>query len=241
MPVHIQIRRGSAAEWTAANTILAEGEMGLELDTGYYKFGNGINNWNDLSYSQVSPEIVQDIVGAMVDANTETNITVTYNDSTGKLNFSSTSDVTTSNSQTFTNKSMSGTDNTFTNIPNSALTNSSVTVNSNAVSLGSSITLDTDDIGEGVTNLYFTEQRAKDAVATDIATAISNAALMSTDDLPEGVTNLYYTQERVQDEIDNTIVAGTGLDKTYNDVAGTYTLDIDNTVTTNSGEQISTA
>lgn len=58
----------------------------------------------------------------------------------------------------------------------------------------------------------------------------------STSDLTEG-TNLYYTAERVQDEINNTIVAGTGLDKTYNDGAGTYTLDIDSTVTTNSGSQ----
>jgi len=58
----------------------------------------------------------------------------------------------------------------------------------------------------------------------------------TTSDLAEG-TNLYYTAERVQDEINNTIVAGTGLDKTYNDGAGTYTLDIDSTVTTNSGTQ----
>jgi hypothetical protein len=42
------------------------------------------------SSSSVSTEDVQDIVGAMVSSNTETNISVTYNDSTGKLNFSST-------------------------------------------------------------------------------------------------------------------------------------------------------
>ena len=50
-------------------------------------------------------------------------------------------------------------------------------------------------------------------------------------------TNLYYTAERVQDEISTTIVAGTGLDSTYNDGAGTFTIDIDSTVTTNSGTQ----
>lgn len=60
--------------------------------------------------------------------------------------------------------------------------------------------------------------------------------LHTTTDLAEG-TNLYYTAERVQDEINSTIVAGVGLDKTYNDGAGTYTLDIDSTVTTNSGTQ----
>lgn len=44
--------------------------------------------------------------------------------------------------QTFTNKSISGSSNTFTNIPNSALTNSSVTVGTTAIALGaSSLTL----------------------------------------------------------------------------------------------------
>tara|TARA_B100000900_G_scaffold33685_1_gene25378 strand:+ start:3458 stop:4321 length:864 start_codon:yes stop_codon:yes gene_type:complete len=37
--------------------------------------------------TQLSTEEVQDIVGGMVDGGTETNITVTYNDTSGKLNF----------------------------------------------------------------------------------------------------------------------------------------------------------
>ena len=40
--------------------------------------------------TQLSTEQVEDIVGAMVSSNTETNITVTYDDTNGKLNFSST-------------------------------------------------------------------------------------------------------------------------------------------------------
>ena len=58
----------------------------------------------------------------------------------------------------------------------------------------------------------------------------------STSDLAEG-TNLYYTAERVQDDVNSALVAGTGLDKTYNDGAGTITIDIDSTVTTNDGTQ----
>lgn len=50
MPVQIQLRRGTAAEWTAANPILAQGEMGLELDTNLFKIGNGITNWVSLPY-----------------------------------------------------------------------------------------------------------------------------------------------------------------------------------------------
>ena len=50
-------------------------------------------------------------------------------------------------------------------IPNSSLTNSAVTVNSNSVSLGAAITLDTDDVGEGSTNLYYTDARSRAALS----------------------------------------------------------------------------
>ena len=46
----IQIRRGTAAQWTAANSILASGEMGLETDTKAFKFGDGSTAWNALPY-----------------------------------------------------------------------------------------------------------------------------------------------------------------------------------------------
>ena len=50
MAVKIQLRRGSAAQWTAANPILAAGEVGLELDTDKRKIGDGLNGWSDLPY-----------------------------------------------------------------------------------------------------------------------------------------------------------------------------------------------
>ena len=68
-------------------------------------------------------------------------------------------------------------------IPNSSLTNSAVTVNSNSVSLGASITLDTDDIGEGSSNLYYTNARSRGAVS---ATANSGLTYNSS----TGVFNL---------------------------------------------------
>ena len=50
MPVKIQLRRGTAVQWTSSNPILAQGEMGLEVDTGKFKFGNGSTAWNLLTY-----------------------------------------------------------------------------------------------------------------------------------------------------------------------------------------------
>jgi beta-glucanase (GH16 family) len=46
----IQWRRGTAAEWTAANPVLADGEPGWERDTQKIKVGNGTSTWSALPY-----------------------------------------------------------------------------------------------------------------------------------------------------------------------------------------------
>jgi len=50
MATRIQLRGDTAANWTLANPVLAEREMGLETDTDLYKIGNGVTAWNSLSY-----------------------------------------------------------------------------------------------------------------------------------------------------------------------------------------------
>ena len=46
----IKLRRGTAAEWSAANPILADGEPGYEKDTRKEKRGDGVTHWIDLPY-----------------------------------------------------------------------------------------------------------------------------------------------------------------------------------------------
>lgn len=46
----IQIRRDTAANWTSANPVLAQGELGAETDTSKIKIGNGSTAWTGLSY-----------------------------------------------------------------------------------------------------------------------------------------------------------------------------------------------
>ena len=48
--IQFQFRRGTAAEWVAANPTLAQGEMGIETDTNLFKIGNGTSAWNSLAY-----------------------------------------------------------------------------------------------------------------------------------------------------------------------------------------------
>jgi hypothetical protein len=57
----------------------------------------------------------------------------------------------------------------------------------------------TDDLAEGTTNKYFTDQRAVDAVTDEIDTAVSGAIdALDTDDIEEGTTNQYYTETRAK-------------------------------------------
>lgn len=46
----VQWRRATAAEWTAANPVLRQGEAGYEIGTGKFKIGDGTSTWNSLAY-----------------------------------------------------------------------------------------------------------------------------------------------------------------------------------------------
>jgi hypothetical protein len=51
MAIQIQVRRGTAAQWTVANPTLSDGEFGFETDTKFFKIGDGATEWNDLTYA----------------------------------------------------------------------------------------------------------------------------------------------------------------------------------------------
>jgi hypothetical protein len=57
MAFKIQLRRGTAAQWTAANPILAAGELGLETDTKLFKAGDGTTPWNTLEYGALAGDL----------------------------------------------------------------------------------------------------------------------------------------------------------------------------------------
>ena len=60
----IQLRRGTAAQWTSTNPTLAAGEMGVETDTSLSKIGDGTTAWNSLTYgSSLAPLTINAQVG----------------------------------------------------------------------------------------------------------------------------------------------------------------------------------
>ena len=111
---------------------------------------------------------------------------------------------------------------------------------------------DTDALPEGVTNLYYTDARANAAIDARVDAAYINAFNIdanqlggfspayyldynnlanlptipsNTDQITEA-SQLYFTNERVDDRVNNLLVAGTGVTLTYNDAAGSLTIDV---------------
>ena len=59
MAVQIQLRNDTSANWTSADPILAQGEMGIETDTRLFKIGDGDSTWSELDYGVLSvPESI---------------------------------------------------------------------------------------------------------------------------------------------------------------------------------------
>lgn len=165
----IQIRRGTASQWTSANPTLAAGEWGFETDTKKGKIGDGATAWNSLAYVLGVGDIdgvtagtgltgggtsgtvtlaIDSSVVTLTGSQTLTNKTLTTpviasitNSGTLTLPTSTDTLVGRATTDTLTNKTISGANNTLSSIGNSSLTNSSITINGTPVSLGGSVTI----------------------------------------------------------------------------------------------------
>ena len=95
MSALIQVRRGTASQWTSGNPTLGSGEIGFETDTFKIKIGNGSTAWTSLQYAAGGNQFDTNIIfeGATADS-FETTLqvtdptadrTITLPDSTGTV------------------------------------------------------------------------------------------------------------------------------------------------------------
>ena len=111
MSIQLQLRHDTAANWTSANPVLANGELGIETDTNKMKVGNGSTAWNSKAYAFAVLDSAGAVINPLFKGYRET--CVIANSSTAytfDLSGGTTFDITMSGNCTFTmpSKSASG-------------------------------------------------------------------------------------------------------------------------------------
>ena len=155
MAAKIQIRRDTAANWTSVDPVLANGEMGLETDTGKFKWGNGSSAWTALAYFS-PPAAAHTLGGAEHTLDTLANLNAKISDAT----LVDTGDARFSDARTPTAHTHPATD--VTDFDTEVSNNSSVTANT-----------------AKVTNATHTGEVTGSGALTVGSTAISNKTLNS--------------------------------------------------------------
>lgn len=161
MATQIQLRRGTEADWTSANPILASGEVAISTDLGTLKIGNGTSRWLSLPYISSTPSQVDSAISGA--------ISIHNSDTTSVHGIADTSALAT---KTYADDAAGAAQTAAEDYADSLATNYDIagaasTAQSNAQTFATSAinALTTSDIEEG-TNKYFTNQRALDATTS---------------------------------------------------------------------------
>jgi hypothetical protein len=89
---------------------------------------------------------------------------------------------------------------------------------------------DEDDMTSDSASHLATQQSIKAYVDSQVQSKDALSELSGdSDDITEGTTNLFFTNERVDDRVDSLLTAGTNITLTYDDTAGTLTVDATDT------------
>jgi len=189
MSTRMQNRRGTAAQWISLNDgdgpILAAGEIGYETDTNKFKIGDGINHWVDLTYFldadtaygaisgliDGAPDLLNtlnELAAAIGDdpafmTTVATNLSNHQSDTTNIHGIADTAELAT---KEFAASLLTGA--TKTNIVITGDKNGLTITAENGVADST-----TDNLTEGSTNKYFTDERAQDAVGNAVGTGLT--------------------------------------------------------------------
>ena len=210
--VRIQVRRGTAAQWTSVNPILAAGEMGVESDSNLFKFGNGSSTWTALSYANNSDvaigEISQDAINSALTMGS--GLTKTYNDGANTITIAVDNSYFTELAQDAINSAfVEG--NGITRVYNDASNTFTVAVDTSVIANKTYV----DNAVSGLSNTV----NAGYLEVSDRGAALGVASLDSNTLVPQA-----QILEPVQDIVAAMTVGGRGLNTSYNDTTGALTL-----------------
>jgi hypothetical protein len=159
MAVKIQIRRDTASNWTSINPTLSIGELGFETNTGKVKVGTGSATWTALPYVGAISGVSDTEIGYLdgVTSAIQTQIDTKANSS----------DIAELAQDAIATAIAAGTHSNIT-ITYDDATNKFTFAAENGVADST-----TDNLTEGSTNKYFTDERAQDAIGSAVGTGLS--------------------------------------------------------------------
>lgn len=178
MPI-IRIRRGTTSQWASSTRVLEPGELGLDTTLNKVKVGNGSALWSALPWLHItSQELSTQASSTLTSANEYTDIAVAALGNTSDATYVPQSDV--GNPNGVASLDSNG------KIPDSEIPDT--------IARDTEIPSSTTSVPEG-TNLYFTTERAQDAV---------NAALTS----GTGITKVYNdSANSITLSVDTTVIS----------------------------------
>jgi hypothetical protein len=236
MAVRIQLRRDTASNWSTNNPVLRPGEVGVETDTLKFKIGPTVTApaigtaWNSItSYANVTATSLSNSLASYIElADQGTPGGPAELDSNGDLLVPENSIILWDDADytyTTTLTATQPTANRTITFPNS----------SGTVALTTDIpTLNTDNVSEGTTNKYFTDERAQDAVdlaltaGTNITKTYNDAAntlTIATSANPTFATGLQVTSNGLNV---GTQSVGLRTSDAYTNPMGVFSIDSDN-------------
>ena len=201
MPVQIQFRRDTGSNWASANTILADGEMGINTTTNQFKIGNGSTAWNSLSYAPIS--------GTVADIDEVTNVTITSATSGQFLKWNGTAwvndaiDLGTDTTGSYVTSLVAGTGVTLANNSGEGAT-PTITVDTSAIQARVANVTDT-EIGylDGVTSAIQTQMDLKAALASPTLTGVPLAPTASAGNNSTQIATTAYADAAVAAIVDS--------------------------------------
>jgi Major tropism determinant N-terminal domain len=233
MATRMQQRRGTAAQWTSANPVLAAGEIGFETDTNKFKIGDGTTNWASLKYFMNLDELDIDVDGFVKDEEKGAANGVATLDSSAQVPVTQLANLIQNAPNTLDTLNEIASAITDANgIVNTAI---ETAIDAEVIARNTAITTANGAIS---TRIDGVDTRI-DGIDTRIDGVDATILALTTDAVPETVNNEYFTIEKAQDAAASMISGDAGVVATYDDTANSLVISVDATIATTTG--VSTA
>jgi hypothetical protein len=224
MATRMQQRKGTAEQWLSTNggdgPILNAGEIGYESDTNKFKIGDGVNHWVDLNYFTDAGE------GGL---NIDDYVPLTQKGAANGVATLNSSGVIPSEQI----PSLVGLDTEITTAVDNAI-NALVDGAPSALNTLNELAAAVNDDANFAAEII-SEMNNKQNIISGVSDTEIGYLSEVTSDIQAQINSKANSSELAENAVDavaNAISAGDGLDKSYDDTAGTISLNIDSTVAT---------